>query len=400
MVNSIEKTFSNNSSLQKNTLLLSTISNLTTTKKKIMSRTIKFSNFSSNPKHRPYVRTQSRTNEWYMNEVFRFRQHNGNDNKVQFSNFKTKWDILTMLQYISQQLINQMRFPMMIPIIAQNTMITNDSSKNQSDMNQTKIIHTIKSGAASLTGRRPSNEDYHFCQTFDDASVQGVNDGHAGSSTAKHLNDHLIQLSDETKGNFSKINLTKKIPEINAKIKESKVDNGSGSCMIMLNVKKTTEGLIATAVNLGDSRAIIGVLGGNYERLGRDHHPSDLTEKVIIEERGGFVGWGKRLNGTLAVSRACGDFSFDGVVNDEPEVHYAGPFNKDATVIGITACDGFFERFCFTDQSLWEFVNKKISENPSRDLHEIALEAANEAYNLGSYDNLSIVITKHTPKSA
>jgi serine/threonine protein phosphatase PrpC len=60
--------------------------------------------------------------------------------------------------------------------------------------------------------------------------------------------------------------------------------------------------------NAGDSRAVL-CRKGTAVGLSEDHKPCNDEEKARIEKAGGFVE-DKRVNGTLAVARAMGDFSF------------------------------------------------------------------------------------------
>jgi len=61
--------------------------------------------------------------------------------------------------------------------------------------------------------------------------------------------------------------------------------------------------------NAGDSRAIIGTKKGEVIELSHDHKPDDICEKRRIQAAGGNVSGG-RVDGSLAVSRALGDWEF------------------------------------------------------------------------------------------
>lgn len=60
--------------------------------------------------------------------------------------------------------------------------------------------------------------------------------------------------------------------------------------------------------NAGDSRAVACV-NGRIDILSLDHKPNSEKEKKRICEGGGFVEY-NRVNGSLALSRALGDFVF------------------------------------------------------------------------------------------
>ena len=67
--------------------------------------------------------------------------------------------------------------------------------------------------------------------------------------------------------------------------------------------------------NAGDSRTVYGTgwnsdgKAGKGIPLSQDHKPDDAAEKKRIEAANGYVEQG-RVFGTLAVSRALGDFDF------------------------------------------------------------------------------------------
>ena len=69
--------------------------------------------------------------------------------------------------------------------------------------------------------------------------------------------------------------------------------------------------------NAGDSRAVL-CKAGKAVNLSDDHKPMDEVEKDRIEKAKGFVE-DKRVNGTLAVARAIGDFSFKREKDLSPE---------------------------------------------------------------------------------
>jgi protein phosphatase 1G len=75
------------------------------------------------------------------------------------------------------------------------------------------------------------------------------------------------------------------------------------SCV--LTVDNAGKKMLHTA-NAGDSRAIL-CRGGKGIRLTVDHKPTLPEETKRIKAAGGVVTPNKRVNGTLAVSRALGD---------------------------------------------------------------------------------------------
>jgi len=273
-----------------------------------------------------------------------------------------------------------------------------DNNETLQQQTQQKKVVKIDCGSASLQGYRPTQEDYHFCELFPNGISQGVNDGHAGHQVSEIVNNQLSNLMKSIQGDLDKIDPIEEWQKIDQKLKMvCPTSNECGSCSIVLNVIHKNNYFHATAVNFGDSRALIGKLASSsVTRLGRDHHPTTEEEVKKIVQAGGIC-YGGRVGGILAVSRAFGDFSLKGLIKT-PEVHKADPIPDSETIIAITACDGFFENCwshkCFTDKTIWDFVLKKIAENPEKNLDWIAEETAKEALAMGSRDNLTLCISK------
>jgi serine/threonine protein phosphatase PrpC len=74
------------------------------------------------------------------------------------------------------------------------------------------------------------------------------------------------------------------------------------------NVVLYAKGFLYVA-NLGDSKCLLQREDEVIE-LSQDHLPYNVQEWERIEKAGGFVDEKGRLNGTLAMSRAFGDFEF------------------------------------------------------------------------------------------
>ena len=74
-------------------------------------------------------------------------------------------------------------------------------------------------------------------------------------------------------------------------------------------------------------------------RLSKDHKPENEVDR--IKQKGGFVS-DKRVNGTLAVSRAFGDFYLEELIICEPTVAtYKFPSEPDAFI--LLCCDGVWD---------------------------------------------------------
>lgn len=70
------------------------------------------------------------------------------------------------------------------------------------------------------------------------------------------------------------------------------------------------DGTKLTVANVGDSRGVMCDSNGTAIPLSFDHKPDKESEKTRIKKAGGYIEfWGVwRVNGSLAVSRAIGDY--------------------------------------------------------------------------------------------
>ena len=87
-------------------------------------------------------------------------------------------------------------------------------------------------------------------------------------------------------------------------LKAAEQSSGSTAVIAVLDGSKLT------VANVGDSRGVMFVENGTAIPVSFDHKPDDEREKLRIEQAGGFIAmWGVwRVNGSLAVSRAIGDY--------------------------------------------------------------------------------------------
>ena len=117
-------------------------------------------------------------------------------------------------------------------------------------------------------------------------------------------------------------------------------------------------------INCGDSR---GLLCRNRKVyfFTQDHKPSNPLEKERIQNAGGSVMI-QRVNGSLAVSRALGDFDYkcvhgkgpaEQLVSPEPEVHDIERSEEDDQII-ILACDGIWD--VMGNEELCDFVRSRL----------------------------------------
>merc|ERR1711988_1647975 len=144
----------------------------------------------------------------------------------------------------------------------------------------------------------------------------------------------------------------------------------------------------------GDSRGVC-CSDGKAVLATQDHKPSNEPEKERIQNAGGSVMI-QRVNGSLAVSRALGDFEYKNVdgtgpteqlVSPEPEF-YVKPRESDKDEFLVLACDGVWD--VMTNEDICSFVaaRMRVTDN----LEQIANEVIDTCMHKGSRDNMSIII--------
>merc|ERR1712241_333612 len=146
--------------------------------------------------------------------------------------------------------------------------------------------------------------------------------------------------------------------------------------------------------NCGDSRGVC-CTSGKPVLATQDHKPSNPPELERIQNAGGSVMI-QRVNGSLAVSRALGDFEYKNVdgkgpteqlVSPEPEF-YMKKRESDKDEFLVLACDGVWD--VMTNEDICSFVaaRMRVTDN----LEQIANEVIDTCLHKGSRDNMSIII--------
>ncbi|CAF0756633.1 unnamed protein product [Didymodactylos carnosus] len=167
-------------------------------------------------------------------------------------------------------------------------------------------------------------------------------------------------------------------------------------------------------LNVGDSRAILVSTDGRILMATKDHKPSDHAERQRITEAGGTVLI-QRVNGSLAVSRALGDFEYKNnssrrpeqqLVSPEPEITQyvrslpAGQESKTGTnkhqnsqqdeqpAFIVLACDGIWD--VITNEELGAYILGRM--HVTDDLESICNQVLDMCLYKGSKDNMSVII--------
>ncbi|XP_031353937.1 protein phosphatase 1A isoform X1 [Photinus pyralis] len=259
----------------------------------------------------------------------------------------------------------------------------------------------LRFGVASMQGWRVEMEDAHMVKTdlggaLKDWSYFAVFDGHAGAKVSAHCAEHLLDAIMQTEefqedimkgihnGFLDLDNKMRTLPEMTSG------EDKSGSTAVCAFVSPR---LIYVA-NCGDSRAVL-CRDGNPVFTTQDHKPGLPTERDRIIQAGGSVMI-QRVNGSLAVSRALGDYEYKNVaglgpceqlVSPEPEIFVR---DRDDTLdeFLVLACDGVWD--VMSNEDLCQFVHSRLLI--TSDLQEVTSQVIDTCLYKGSRDNMSIVL--------
>lgn len=177
-----------------------------------------------------------------------------------------------------------------------------------------------------------------FCSNDD-----GISDGpHDGIENG--IKAGFLQLDDQLRG----------LPEV------ATGEDKSGSTAVCAMVSPSR----VFFANCGDSRAAFS-RSGEVLMSTLDHKPGNPEEKKRIQDAGGSVMI-QRVNGSLAVSRALGDFEYKNVpgrgpceqlVSPEPEV-FVQQRDIASDEFLVLACDGIWD--VMTNEELCDFVRDRM----------------------------------------
>lgn len=240
-------------------------------------------------------------------------------------------------------------------------------------------------------------------------SFYGVYDGHCGHTIAKYSSENLLNefLNHiDLRDIINSDNCEKIEPSTISKVmQESFVilddymrtippwkngEDQSGTTAVCSFITKND----IICANCGDSRAIVSS-GGELKLVTRDHKPYNDDEKRRIEKAGGSVMM-QRVNGSLAVSRALGDYEYKSTENMPSIEQQVSPLPEifvlerdyDHDEFLVLACDGIWD--VMSNQEVLEFVQKQLQIHEDRGL--ICDNLIEECFQRGSRDNMSVVL--------
>lgn len=270
----------------------------------------------------------------------------------------------------------------------------------------------LKYGLCSMQGWRVDMEDAHTTvvslnDTLKNWSFFAVFDGHAGKIAAEICSKDLVNkitavLTDDVmkgltdSGDYSTELVCKTVKESFLKMDrilrdqlKTQGDRSGTTCTALLIAPKHY-----FFINCGDSRGLI-VRNNRVLFSTEDHKPTNDQERDRIVRAGGLV-MTQRINGSLAVSRALGDFDYkaddnreatEQLVSPEPDVECIERSPKDDQYICL-ACDGIFD--VFSNEDLSDFITSRLKLSQKYD--EITAEIVDTSLHKGSRDNMSVIL--------
>ncbi|XP_051900048.1 protein phosphatase 1A-like [Pristis pectinata] len=264
----------------------------------------------------------------------------------------------------------------------------------------------LRFGLAAMQGWRPEMEDAHTVVPSLPGALRpwaffAVFDGHGGAKVARYCARHLLphvtgsldlrppaalSVEDVKRGvRAGFLRLDRRMH----KLWRPAGGDRSGSTAVAVAVSPRH----LFFINCGDSRAVL-CRGGGACFYTQDHKPFLPREQQRIQRAGGTVTL-QRVNGSLAVSRALGDFGFKGapgrgqteqLVSPEPEVYEME--RSDADQFVVLACDGVWDSV--GSEELCRFVHSRLLL--TRDLEAVCSQVINVCLHKGSRDNMSIIL--------
>lgn len=255
------------------------------------------------------------------------------------------------------------------------------------------IIHRDPREQIKRANHQAETIDYRAIHTITDTGIVelwGLRDRQEDRVVVGEVND-FDKLTDERR----KYIMEATIRKLQSAITNKHIHGGSTLCLVIL-YKQT----IYTA-SVGDSNAFVAVLNAKghiktFFRLNRTlHHPDEPSETLRLAPENVHFG---RLGGMLALSRAIGDNAFErfGLLHEPSEIYVDHlDIPHDGQAIVINACDGLTEADCLNEKK----IKRIIKENRTESSDVLALILAESAYENGSEDNISVLVTRVTPQS-
>uniref|UniRef100_A0A1L8DL16 Protein phosphatase 2c n=1 Tax=Nyssomyia neivai TaxID=330878 RepID=A0A1L8DL16_9DIPT len=259
----------------------------------------------------------------------------------------------------------------------------------------------LRFGVGSMQGWRCEMEDAHYAKAglggrLEEWSFFAVFDGHAGFKVSEHCAKHLLECITQT-DEFKQDDVVKGIHTGFLKLDEMMRDlpelasgaDKSGTTAVCTFISPDD----IFIANCGDSRAVL-CRNGVPIFTTQDHKPVLPGERERIQNAGGSVVI-QRVNGSLAVSRALGDYEYKNVkdlgqceqlVSPEPEIFHHSRDQADNFL--VLACDGVWD--VMNNDDVCSFIHSRLQI--TNNLEEVANQVIDTCLHKGSRDNMSIII--------
>ncbi|KAI6230828.1 PPM-type phosphatase domain-containing protein [Aphelenchoides fujianensis] len=241
---------------------------------------------------------------------------------------------------------------------------------------------------ASMQGWRTDMEDAHDVKVsisetepFKNWSFFAVFDGHAGS--------RLVVELEQSKGAVTEN--AKQLITAGIKAGFLKLDEHMSSEKGIDGEEKEKSGTTAVCAILSPEHIFFGNLGDSRGMLGRENH----EERTRILKAGGTVMI-QRVNGSLAVSRALGDYEYksvpglapsDQLVSPEPDVYILDRNPKEDQFL-VLACDGIYD--VIQNEDLCHLIRSRLTVTD--DLQKACNQILDFCLARGSRDNMTMIL--------
>lgn len=269
-------------------------------------------------------------------------------------------------------------------------------------------------GAFEAQGCRNGQEDRHLAvnlnveiqgktYTFE---LTGVFDGHGGDEVSEFVKQNIASVLTKTikyhcKDGITEEGLYKAFKHACRAMDHAVKDIGKFTGSTAVFTLRAGNKLYHNCV--GDARIVVLTKDG-IKIVTQDAKPGYERYKKEIKDNGGDAFWGK-VNGTLAVARAIGDWEYgenDGkkvsenkgkpVVSADPKITCTNLDEIEGDVYLIHTCDGIWERGILNAKKLKELVDKMLEDKYS--LEDIAKSIGCGAIASESRDNITFLIEK------